>query len=173
MYSPFWALEETQYNLGIVTSRDCCGNIYVTDDDEREIRFWEIIYDDINSKFDKVVSNELFGNKNMCDAQNVMDAHHLLLFLQLIQRERELDEYNSETGVDKGNAYYIDKYCTIRVREQFLCKGYSIQAILEVFRLFELDDPTGGGTVTPTSPDGDGIGYMGIEQATDPVFRIS
>ena len=69
-FSPRWALDEMQYNLGVVTVMDCCGNLYITDDDEREISFWDIIYEDVNRGFDKVVNNEAFGKKDNCVAQN-------------------------------------------------------------------------------------------------------
>lgn len=167
-YIPNWALDDLQYNLGVITIQDCCGNLYVTDDDEKEIQFWEIIYDDANHNFDKLIANEMFGKKDYCLAQNLMDVHHLLLFLQMIQREREIAI--NVNGNDEGNEYYMLEYCTKQIREKFLCKGYSIQTILKVFQLFELDDPLGGGTSTETA---DGIGQMIIESETDPIFRVS
>jgi hypothetical protein len=155
------------------TLMDCCGNINVTETDEKEIRFWDIIYSEINQNFDNIVGKDLFGKKDYCLAQNIMDIHHLLKYLQLIQKEREFDALNSETGKDKGSTYYIREYCTKKIREVFQCKGYSIQNILQIFQLFNLAIEFAPLNEEDPPEYYDGIGYMQIEGTTDPIFRIS
>jgi len=142
---------------------DCCDQIQVTEYDEREILFWNAIYPELNKVFDKVVANEAFGMKDDCQAQNLMDVQHLLLFLKLIDYERDFDAEQSEDGLDYGNAYYIEKYCTKTIQDRFYCKGFSLQTIMYVFQLFNL--------ILDEYVD-DGIGFMEIGGTADPINRV-
>jgi len=142
---------------------DCCSGFETTELDEKEIFFWDYLYDSINILFDKEMSNIVFGKKDECLTQNLMDVHHLLLFLKLIYFERLEDANNSSTGLDQGNLYYIEKYCLNTVRDRFTCKGFSIAAILKVFQLFDLVED---------EESNDGVDYMQIEGSTDPINRV-
>lgn len=143
---------------------DCCKGFEVTEADERELFFWEYLEEDINNLFDNNAANEAFGNKDFDAMQNLMDVHHLLFFLKLIDEERKMDIIANASSVDKGNLFYIDKWCIKCLRKQFECKGFSILSILKVFQLFDLVED---------SEIQDGIGYMQIEGTTDPINRVS
>ena len=143
---------------------DCCNVIEVDENDQREILYWNALYSDINKVFDKVIAKEAFGVKDECQAQNLMDVHHLLLFLKLIDAERDFDAEQADDGLDEGNAYYIDKYCIKAIQDKFHCKGFSLQTVMAIFQLFNL---------VLDEEEQDGIGYMEIGGTVHPINRVS
>ena len=161
-YPPGWS---QSYVKSLVTSViDCCGNIEVTNADQKVFQFWNIMFDEVNINFDELTAAEITGKKDFCLAQNFMDLHHLLLFLQIIDEERTTNKLN---GNNYGSLYYIDKYCIIAIRDKFYCKGYTVQAILKVFELFDLSYETTSNSINQER----GIGYMSIQGDSEPIFR--
>ena len=142
---------------------DCCNGFDVTEADEKELFFWEYLKEGIDTIFDQAVANKAFGKIDTCLAGTLTSVHQLLLFLQLIDIERAQDAFDATDGLDQGNRYYMDKYCINTIRDRYRCKGFSIQAVLKVFELFDLVNE---------EDSRDGIGYMQVEGTVAPINRV-
>ena len=139
--------------------------------EKREMEYWEIVADDVMDSFGVVSSDQVYGVKD-CKHLGIMRIYHYLqMFLSFIHEERVMHANASSTGVDEGNAYYIDKYCIPQIRKDLVCRGVNKSKINEIFNLYELISTNVSSTGTPIASDG--IGFMGIEAATGNIFRIS
>ncbi len=140
--------------------RDCCGLIMATDKDERRIEYWNAVNGDITSVYDVVITNQIFGNKEMCHLNLLNLYHYFLLYLENIQEERDL--YIIQNGDDETSLYWNELYCIDSIKKTMMCHGMGGKALTEILNIYNLNQ----------IDTGDGIGNMIIEGSTVP-FQVT
>jgi len=142
------------------TTVDCCGFPEVTPEDESAIRFIELLGDDISEVWKTTLNGLVFGNDCQCDIDLLNDFLYLHSYLAIIRQVRINDALNSSDGKDQGSAYYREEYKIDCIREHFYCRGVNINKLLEEENLGKKESTH------------DGINYMIIESAVDPINRV-
>ena len=140
--------------------RNCCGVIIPTDRDERRIAYWNAVNDDVNNVYDIVITDQIFGNNEVCYLKLLNLYHFFLFYLENIQEEREL--YISQNGADQTNLYWGNLYCINSIRKTMLCRGMNSKALNEVLNLYNFNQ----------TDTGVGIGDMIIEGSVFP-FQVT
>ena len=139
---------------------DCCDHPELTNRDEKTIQYFDILSDDHSTLFTKIFTCQVMGKECECDTNLMTDLLYLFTLLNIIQDEKENDALNSSDGFDLGATFYRDKYHIECIREHFMCRGIDI---VEVLKIYDLDRP---------NIYRDGINYMIIESAVDPINRV-
>lgn len=157
--------------FGITTN--CCGTD-VTPGQEIIAQYYEEASPWIFNLMDQAFAAAIYGKDPQVYYNRTNDFHYLLA-LMLIIRKRRL-EYVALNGVDQTVDYWYETYNLACITRTFMCKGYDIAPLLDIFGLNPISGRPvlGGINTSPCPPALDGIDYMHIESGPlcEPIFIV-